>query len=353
MAKLSTPLPANLPENWTYGQIIAPTGQEVGLPTNYGYNYLMNQVNNAQKASLELDSKKAELDMSNVDHPQEAIYNLGAGVRHNLIDNWGFQVWQRYPDGSFNGIPNQMYIADRFTFQVPTYTPIKLTRLEPFGIQNEPTNETGVVIRYFFDNTEQFEGKTMAFTVWKNSGLHTITKIVSGWDRSQSVFEYFGIGYAMNPGDTLYAVKLEYGETQTLVRQTDNGYVLLDEPNYMLEFLKCRKYLYAAPYAAKISYIGTGNFLSDHTGICIIDNSVDFSDIVIPTVIGTATNFQLMLGNSSVIVPTSVSYDVTSGNGKIVLDFTGNFTGHVGESFCARCLGTRFLLSAERIATYD
>lgn len=44
------PLPADLPENWTSGQIIAPTGEEVGMDEQHGYNYLMKQVNNAQKA---------------------------------------------------------------------------------------------------------------------------------------------------------------------------------------------------------------------------------------------------------------------------------------------------------------
>lgn len=47
---IPTPLTADLPTNWTRGQIVAPTGQEVGLPTNYGYNYLMEKVNEARTA---------------------------------------------------------------------------------------------------------------------------------------------------------------------------------------------------------------------------------------------------------------------------------------------------------------
>lgn len=43
-------LPADLPENWTQGQIISPNGTEVGLTEQYGYNYLMQQVNAAQTA---------------------------------------------------------------------------------------------------------------------------------------------------------------------------------------------------------------------------------------------------------------------------------------------------------------
>lgn len=47
---ISTPLPADLPENWTTGQTVAPTGAEVGLSEQHGYNYLMQQVNAAQEA---------------------------------------------------------------------------------------------------------------------------------------------------------------------------------------------------------------------------------------------------------------------------------------------------------------
>lgn len=47
---ISTPLPADLPENWTTGQTVAPTGAEVGLSEQHGYNYLMEQVNAAQEA---------------------------------------------------------------------------------------------------------------------------------------------------------------------------------------------------------------------------------------------------------------------------------------------------------------
>lgn len=38
---IKTPLPADLPEDWTGGQTVAPTGAEVGLSEQHGYNYLM------------------------------------------------------------------------------------------------------------------------------------------------------------------------------------------------------------------------------------------------------------------------------------------------------------------------
>lgn len=46
---IETPLPADLPENWTAGQIVAPDGASAGLSRQHGYNYLMQQVNKAQQ----------------------------------------------------------------------------------------------------------------------------------------------------------------------------------------------------------------------------------------------------------------------------------------------------------------
>lgn len=54
------PLPADLPENWTSQQTVAPTGAEVGMDEQHGYNYLMKQVNNAQKAAKALNEGKAD-----------------------------------------------------------------------------------------------------------------------------------------------------------------------------------------------------------------------------------------------------------------------------------------------------
>lgn len=47
---ITVPLPADLPENWTEGQTVAPNGTDEGLTEQHGYNYLMEQVNAAQQA---------------------------------------------------------------------------------------------------------------------------------------------------------------------------------------------------------------------------------------------------------------------------------------------------------------
>ena len=48
---IPTPLSADLPTNWTTGQTVSPSGTDVGLTAQHGYNYLMQQVNAAQTAA--------------------------------------------------------------------------------------------------------------------------------------------------------------------------------------------------------------------------------------------------------------------------------------------------------------
>lgn len=52
---IPTPLLADLPENWVVDQIVAPTGEEVGLTQQHGYNYLMEKVNEAIQAINDLN----------------------------------------------------------------------------------------------------------------------------------------------------------------------------------------------------------------------------------------------------------------------------------------------------------
>ena len=57
---LTAPLPADLPEDWVVEQIIAPTGEEVGLSHQHGYNYLMEMVNRAQRSVNQINETLAD-----------------------------------------------------------------------------------------------------------------------------------------------------------------------------------------------------------------------------------------------------------------------------------------------------
>lgn len=58
---LSNTLPADLPENWQVGQIVAPNGATVGLTEKHGYNYQSKQINDAQRAINQLDDAIGQL----------------------------------------------------------------------------------------------------------------------------------------------------------------------------------------------------------------------------------------------------------------------------------------------------
>ena len=49
-------LPADLPEDWTADQLVPPNGPDIGLPEQYGYNYLCKQINKTQKAVMALQA---------------------------------------------------------------------------------------------------------------------------------------------------------------------------------------------------------------------------------------------------------------------------------------------------------
>lgn len=100
------PLPADLPENWTSGQIIAPTGAEAGLDEQHGYNYLMRQVNNAQKALKALAAQREE-DLARIkfwasDDPTSPASFIG-GTWERIEGKFIMGASDTYPAGSTGG----------------------------------------------------------------------------------------------------------------------------------------------------------------------------------------------------------------------------------------------------------
>lgn len=100
------PLPADLPENWTSGQIIAPTGAEAGLDNQHGYNYLMMQVNNAQRALKALAAQR-EKDLARIkfwtsNDPTSPASFIG-GTWEQIKDRFILAAGDTYAAGSTGG----------------------------------------------------------------------------------------------------------------------------------------------------------------------------------------------------------------------------------------------------------
>lgn len=76
---------ADLPEDWQVNDIVAPTGAEVGLTQQHGYNYLMAKVNEAILAINDLNNGfenvgggfiEMETSLPIGDREQETLYGL-------------------------------------------------------------------------------------------------------------------------------------------------------------------------------------------------------------------------------------------------------------------------------------
>lgn len=90
---IAIPLPADLPDNWVYGQTVGPQGTDVGLTAQHGYNYLMEQVNAAQNgvnlignafaglASLDGGGKLEQNEIPNIDC---GVWDTSAVAQHNI-----------------------------------------------------------------------------------------------------------------------------------------------------------------------------------------------------------------------------------------------------------------------------
>lgn len=108
------PLPADLPENWTSDQIVAPTGAEAGLDEQHGYNYLMRQVNNAQKAA-----KAIAAALLNYVYPVGSLYmsaeatspaSLFGGTWEQIKDRFILAAGDTYAAGSKGGKENHTHL---------------------------------------------------------------------------------------------------------------------------------------------------------------------------------------------------------------------------------------------------
>ena len=227
---------------------------------------------------------------------QEAIYNLGCGVRPNLLDNWyfvggGSQLGNntfpinqrgkiRYTDGQ---------IFDRYILYNATLLAL-----------NDGANSQGISV--FINN---FGGTFVQIPSTKLDvgSIYTLSVLANGVSATCSIGAYDGGETPMQNGLTvhtfraqenvhtggvfllrkyiqqdtqasafIYAAKLEKGFGQTLAYPVNDGtgiaatgWALFEKPDYRAEVAKCRKYvLNFTPDSINASY----------TGICSISNNL-------------------------------------------------------------------------------
>lgn len=171
------PLPADLPENWTSQQTVAPTGAEVGMDEQHGYNYLMRQVNNAQKALKALAAQREE-DLARIkfwvsdDPTSPASFIGGTWERIEDCTIWGAS--DTHPAGTTvkAGLPN---ITGNFSIRnvgnsagifyetIPNssgafYAETYDTQYSPMSITNSRT--TGQAIKFLASRSNEIYGQS-------------------------------------------------------------------------------------------------------------------------------------------------------------------------------------------------
>ena len=86
---ITVPLPQDLPETWAANQIVSPDGVSAGLTPQHGYNYLMQQVNNAQQAAQELGEAIAGLSGDNLPAGSDGGETISTALSNKVSRNGG------------------------------------------------------------------------------------------------------------------------------------------------------------------------------------------------------------------------------------------------------------------------
>ncbi|OUP06241.1 hypothetical protein [Anaeromassilibacillus sp. An200] len=237
---ISTPLPADLPENWQTGQTVAPEGSDVGLSEQYGYNYQSKQINDAQKAVNTIGAQFPNLygkgDTVQVSDggtggktAAEALLNLGAQPGFNFLVNSRF---------AYNGRNQQSYAAQAWTVDGWFSPSGSATITLPGGV----TVTNAIAVAQPIQQYEQLFGKQATFSAKDMDAIYTVTATMpnsaQGTDSqiaaqatpwgdiaiwNISSLSAFAVVISVSSAATLEAAKLELGTTSTLAADLAQG----------------------------------------------------------------------------------------------------------------------------------
>lgn len=231
--------------------------------------------------------KFADKQLSNLDTPQEALVNLGAGVRPNLADNWDLRnpINQRGEmTYTVQGVPGplEIRVIDRFKLSASENASAILTVSDactllectpaPSGVLQSNFSQTSDVSRWdrgvytlSFLYESDVTVRPFVYTIESSvkpgykdfpatSGKPNIASIqfdLTQGDKTLSVNLQINSGVETNT--KVYAVKLECGNNQTLAYMDSTGmWQLLPQPESKPSQIQveCQRYLYSPYYGA-------------------------------------------------------------------------------------------------------
>lgn len=241
---------------------------------------------------------------------------LGTFVRPNLLDNWGFSVWQRYSDGEYNGVPDGSYVPDRWIITSSNGSvSTKLIKSTPYGgLSNSVGPNCRITQR--LENAAQYNKMTLTLSVLKNTGLHSKTIVASNWDNSTDIFAQFSSAVAwLNAGETFIAAKLELGPTQTLAHREGDKWVLNEVPEYGEQLRRCLRYCRVDDFTDSYTVAAFGVAVSDTYWRGLLPSYSDMRTKPTIAIIGDNPSVQLIGNGQSLNIaglgPTVISAKTT------------------------------------------
>ena len=234
-----------------------------------------------------LQATKADLTLSNLSNYQKALRNLGGRPNRNLLDNWYFvgggsqQGGGQFPinQRGETSYTSPGYIIDRWKMDSGSVT----LSADCIKITNANNKEALWWIRQFFEQNRFLVGTTLTvsalvkvspatpFTVvlqatetaglWSGSAnapktgkyeLVSYTTTLAGtpaWNVGFGLVTHSGANTGNADFIEVKALKVEFGTTQTLAYQDEEGnWQLFETPDYGEELAKCQRYfqLYSA-----------------------------------------------------------------------------------------------------------
>ena len=256
------------------------------------------------------------LQLGGASTPQGAIAALGAGVRKNLLINPFFKVNQR---GNITYTSNG-YCVDNWEISYKDTGNYGVTVHDDY-IMLSAGQERETRVDQFIEDADAVFGKTVTGSALLEDGtLRTGSAVFqksSGGYTTETIYTDTTFSFLLQSGPSMNAlvrlvvkkgksvgvraVKLEFGNTQTLAYQDDSGaWQLLEQPD-PLELLKCQRYcLVISP---NTSYGPAGNGMVQTTSS---------AKIVIPTPVSLRINPSLMFSGSWQLLANGLSQDITN-----------------------------------------
>ena len=334
------------------------------MSTYYTSKYSGEQIDEAVKKIMdgEMTGDYADRQLSNLDTPQGALANLGAGVRPNLLINPFFEVNQR-GQTSYTGI---VPAFDMWRLNSTTMT---------VTAQDEGISISGQGFDYlkeYLENPERFNGKTLTVSALvKNPNgqfrlnLYNETKNAqnvgnipasSDWTLVTKTVDNFSVADGDKVAVLLYpdgsvsgqtataqvaATKLEEGDTQTLAYQAEDGtWQLLPQPesDYATQLLRCQRYF----FRSTANHYFSGCMYDASNGIFLVPYSVEMRTVPAVTVKNSGT---LRFYDNTAAVLTAGNISVKSADGSGIKLLVSGVSG--GKAGSATITDMQFDFSAE------